>query len=84
MCDEVDFMLKMKALRVKDMGRATVVFALLTAMSSPATADSIFSVNGFGETIIAVDARGMAMGAAGLANPSPGTCPSRIPLCWRT
>jgi hypothetical protein len=64
-------MSKMKALIVKDSGRAWVLLALLAGLSSPAAADSIFSVNGFGETIIAVDARGMAMGAAGLANPSP-------------
>jgi len=63
--------LKREAFRVRSPGNAAVALLLVLALSSPAAADSIFSVNGFGETIIAVDARGTAMGAAGLANPSP-------------
>lgn len=42
---------------------------LLTA--GGAEAESVFSVNGIGEPVLGVDARGMAMGGAGLANPSP-------------
>ncbi len=47
---------------------AIVAFA---ALPHTASAESVFSVNGLGETVLLVDARGMAMGGAGLALTSP-------------
>jgi len=61
------------------MRRSSVVTAVLVCCScaaiglgpEAASADSIFSVNGIGETVIGVDARGAALGGAGLALTSP-------------
>jgi hypothetical protein len=50
---------------------AIIVISLAFLAAGGACAESVFSVNGIGETIFGVDARGMAMGGAGLANPSP-------------
>lgn len=50
---------------------ATLLGALLLPSGTPCFAESVFSVNGLGETVFGVDARGMAMGSAGLATPSP-------------
>jgi hypothetical protein len=43
---------------------------VLIFAAGPVYAESIFSINGIGEPTFGVDARGMAMGGAGLANPS--------------
>lgn len=56
---------------VRFLARTAAVALLLSASADQASADSVFSVNGFGETVLAVDGRGMAMGGAGLASPSP-------------
>jgi hypothetical protein len=48
----------------------TAVVAL-AALAGTASAESVFSVNGLGETVLLVDSRGMAMGGAGLALTSP-------------
>ncbi len=50
--------------------RAAIIVLSLFVSAHSATAESVFSVNGIGEVVLCVDARGMAMGGAGLANPS--------------
>ncbi len=50
---------------------ATLLGGVLLLSGTTGFAESVFSVNGIGETVFGVDARGMAMGAAGLATPSP-------------
>jgi hypothetical protein len=52
--------------------RAAVILVIaLAALAQSASAESVFSVNGLGETVLLVDARGMGMGGAGLALTSP-------------
>lgn len=52
--------------------KKTAVAAALVLLfaAGQARSESIFSVNGLGEPVFGVDARGMAMGGAGLATPS--------------
>jgi hypothetical protein len=51
-------------------GTLAVSLLLLALAAGPVCAESIFSMNGIGEPTFGVDARGMAMGGAGLANPT--------------
>jgi hypothetical protein len=54
------------------MKRALIVaLVALAALAQISSAESVFSVNGLGETVLLVDGRGMAMGGAGLALTSP-------------